>query len=354
MQVFEVGATRSWVALFWTAGLLAATPAAMGDLRKGQVIVGAQNSGNGLGFRVFDSNGQFVEDFSDGTTANPNAGFFDWSGQDFYATTTAGIGGSISNLYRFDGAHPHTPQLALDLDAAGLPGIRAMTRDAAGNLYLGGADSFGGLAWITKLAPDLTVTDAFSVGVAGGINALAVTRDGSLAYNASGGLRVYRHDLVNDVELPALPQPEFVTHLRLLPPYDATAELLAVMNNNSVTLARIRRLDAAGNTLQIYDFPLERYLVGVALTADETSFWALSYTGQSPSAMGSLYRVGITSGLIELGPIPLGMSGPTPMSGVSLAVIEARPKVRQAPPPPPVPVIFPLLPGWIPLVLPRR
>jgi hypothetical protein len=330
--------TRILGALVAMACGLGARTAALGDLEKGQVVVG----GGGPTLRVFDDAGVLLESLSDGSLATHFAGLFDPYRNALYATT---IFSGQNSLIQLDGQHPHAAVPRADLDALGMLNVASMASDRLGNLYLGdGQVLSGSTTFIRKLSPSFALVDTFNVTTfTPGVKSLAVTGDGALAYYALLASSLSRYDLVNRVQLSVLPMPEFAHLVRLLPPYDAGAEMLVGLTNNSSSLARVRRIDAAGNTLQVYDFPGERLLGGIALAPGGQSFWAAS-TNTSTFGPGNLYRVGLTSGLVEVGPISTGAG----FNVNSLAVIDRRAKVRPAAPPPllPIPIPAPLLTGW--------
>ena len=118
--------------------------------------------------------------------------------------------------------------------------------------------------------------------------------------------------------LPVLGVNDYVFDVRVLPPgnYDPVQNTLEG-GMLVATYSRIYRLDQDGNMIQAYEPGTgdaapggtpDFWYLGVIVSADGQSFWSATYT-DGVSKNGYLYKVNIATGMVELGPINLGLDG---------------------------------------------
>jgi len=326
MELCGASRTSCFLAVLCLAPVSWANAAPPGDLQKGQVIVSSYDP---AAFLVYDHDGVFLEsidlssllDLSPYDRASLSASVFDKTAGRIYGLSVAGRFGQYGELFQVDLLHPHAAQTRVDNYDFQLSAATTLARDARGNLYLGNGGEPVDCCYkqvIRKLGLNLAVSDSYVVDIGSSpiwISALDVTADGGTLYYTSFSGPVWRFDTVNRTQLASFVIPETAGQIRLLPPFDGSGLLVAT------SASRIRRLDAAGNTVQSYDLPGES-CGDVELDPTGPSFWVLTRAMAVPHDR-HLYRLALATGAIELGPVNLGS-----VNATQLCTYAPSPKFR--------------------------
>lgn len=324
------GALRSFgcLAVLCAMTLTAAAQPATGGLKKGDVVIGTTDPPT---LRAYHHDGSFIGSIDLSDMLPPFAFYptgiskcvFDSTTGRIYALSFGGRFSTDDEILQVRTRPPFAATHWGNPNDYGLHASWTLVRDAAGNFYMGNAGPKPTTCcpWqqaIVAVAPDGSLHDSFLVEVGDQgweVSILDVTANGdTLYYNTEGFVR--RYDTASRSELPSLVFPESAGDLRLLPPFDGSGLLVSM--RDPVTDARfVRRIDGEGNTIQNYELPGER---GFNLELDPLgpSFWVLTTDDR-------LYRIGLDSGAIEVGPITFGNANPG-----SIAVYAPSTKFRRA------------------------
>ena len=209
---------------------------------------------------------------------------------------------STGQIFRFDTNGTFLGQFARDL---GNP--ESLAFDAAGNLYVARANA----GQVTKLNAEGHPLVTYTLPVENLESSLmiALSANQCTLFYTSGGLRVKRFNVCTNT--PAADFAVLPTGPAAFVALGANAELLAAAT------AVLARVNAAGSTVQFYDNAGENSWFALSLDPVGSSFWAGDFT------TGNIYRFGIETGAIEIGPFPT--CGTFCMFGI--AVLPAPPDV---------------------------
>jgi hypothetical protein len=261
--------------------------------QRGYVFAGV---GQGT-YKVYDNNGNFIEQISSGDTGRNTTGCAFDSSNNLYTTEF-----QSRRMVKYDFNHPHNVLQVIDIGALGGAGTESIVFDAAGNFYVGNADGDRDIKMFNAAG---TFVRTFNV-LTGprGTDWIDLARDQRTMFYTSEGGVVRRYDIVADAQLGDFAslavQPMYA--MRLLPPFDGTGGLIVANTTD------IKRLDGAGAVAQTYDAAGENLWFAMNLDPNGTSFWS----GDLNS--GNFYRFNIASGAIEVGPIASG--GPFELAGL--------------------------------------
>jgi WD40 repeat protein len=155
-----------------------------------------------------------------------------------------------------------------------------------GFVYVGQADCGGD---IMKIDVQGNVVDVFDVAIENyGARWIDLAPDGCTIYYTSAGKNVYRYDVCGGTQLPNF-------NAAPLTETDADGLGLRVMPDGGMIVSAtydIRRLDASGNQVALYDAAGDNGFAAVSLDPDGTSFWSSSYQ------TSSVYKFDIATGQI--------------------------------------------------------
>ena len=271
------------------------SPKVRSDWRKGDLFLGV----GGGKYKVYDDEGIFKEEIDDGFGGFTTQCAFNKDKSELFTLSF-----SSRTVVAFDIESPHDIVQKITTTGGAPEGIAL---DKYGNFYVGSQ----GYDTLLKYNAMGTLLDSFSL--SRNHDHIDLAADQKTLFYANQGDTIYRYDLENESELPnfaTVPSVSGTTQdlakLRLLPPGDGSGGLLVASYSD------IKRLDADGNIIQTYDAPpgnLSRRWYSLILDQDGCSFWA----GDLNNA--ELYRFGIESGEIEVGPIDAGV-GQTRFAGL--------------------------------------
>ena len=208
-----------------------------------------------------------------------------------------GTGFSTSSVPRWSGADPH---VLLQTIPSNSFGPESIVFDADGDFYVGSIG--GGIRRHDGTTGAVTATLA----AARRIDFMDLAVNQTTMFTTDEGRVIHRHDMATDLALPdfaTLPGSGNAFALRLLGPGDGTGGLLVADGLN------VKRLDAAGNVVQVYDVPGEDSWFSLNLDPDGTSFWAGNFD------TANFYRIDIATGAIVTGPINTA-TGPNTLFGI--------------------------------------
>jgi hypothetical protein len=233
---------------------------------------------------------------------------------------------SNTKAYKFSIPDPHSVSQTIDTNAAAPGGdSESIVFDGSGNFLVGNPDFHPGgdltKAVVLQYSPAGTLLNTFTVATENrGSDWVELSADGSTLYYTSEGLHIKTFDLVHnaqgaDLNANIFPG-SFAYALRLLPQSLGGGFLLADQED-------LVRLDSSGNVVQSY-FGAQEESSWFALNLDTngTSFWA------GDGFTGNLYRFGITSGTIEVGPlttVPFNLGNATGLGGICVKTVSLTP-----------------------------
>ena len=203
------------------------------------------------------------------------------------------------NVYKFSIPDPHTVSQTIPAS----PGARSsesMVFDGQGNFFVGHAD---GTHVVDEFSPAGTFVQSFTVAVENrGSDHIELSADGHTLYYTSEGTHVKTFNLVGGTQgadLITLPAGEGAFSLRLLPSSYGTfaGDLLAA---DTTSVERIHISEGVGTIAQTYTIEGSSQLFALSLDTNGTSFWV------GDIATGSFYKINVSSGAIEVGPIATG------------------------------------------------
>ena len=283
------GRTRT-VFMFLAIGLLAAAgPALAVEWEVGDVAVGV----SGGRYQIYDRLGNFKQ------TITTQSGFttgcaFDSDG-DLYTTYF-----SSGNVVVFDGDEPHGILQTIISGANGATTPESVVFAKDGSFYVG---HVGGSQDILKYNAAGVFQQTFNAAVGPvGTDWIDLAANQTTMFHTSEGRQIRRYDLSTSSQLTdwaVLPGSGRAFAFRILPPGDGTGGVLVADEVD------IKRLNSAGAVVQTYDVAGENSWFALNLDASGTSFWSGNY------ATGNFYRINITTGAIEVGPINTGTGGNT-------------------------------------------
>jgi RHS repeat-associated protein len=251
----------------------------------GDVFAG-DNSGN---YQVFANDGTVKETVSTGQGSTPSAGCALDSSGNLWGTTF-----SANKIVEISGVDPHPVLKTIDV-TAGDPSAahpESLSFDGSGNFYVGVAD---GDHQIQKYSSSGTFITTYSVASdQRGSDWTEISSDDRTLFYTSEGTRVLRYDTATNTQLA-----DYATGLpgsaafanRLLPPGDGSGGMLVADSQDVV------RLNSSGQVVQTYTIPGEELLFALNLDPDGQSFWTAGVD------TGNIYKINITTGAIEDGPI---------------------------------------------------
>ena len=201
-----------------------------------------------------------------------------------------------------------------------LGAVESLVFDASGNVYVARDDS----NQVTKLNSQGAIVAAYTVQVENrGSSVIALAPDQCTLFYTSEGAHVKRFNVCANTQLAdfaVLPsQPAYFVAFR------ANGELLAA------DTAVVARVNAAGTTIQTFDSAGEDNWFALAPDPNGSSFWAGDFN------TGDIYKFGINSGLIEIGPFPtcgtscmfgIAVMSPSPATDVALTKNDGRTTVN--------------------------
>jgi hypothetical protein len=263
-------------------GLMPAVPAtaqAPTAWREGDVFVAV---GNGA-YQVYDRHGGLKQLLGSERSGYTTDCGFSPSGKRLYTTNY-----THSKVVVYDGEHQEIVQ-TIDAGETSPKGhSSALVFDATGNFYVGHPD---GNALIHKYNDAGILLDTYEVAVEDrGSNWIDLAADQQTLFYTSEGRRIRRYDAQQRAQLEDFAVLEGEGHaaaLRLLSPGDGSGGLLVADG------AQIKRLNARGDVVQVYDDKGRDSWFALNLDANGTSFWA------ADSATDMIYRFHIGTGQIE-------------------------------------------------------
>jgi DNA-binding beta-propeller fold protein YncE len=259
------------------------------DWAVGDVFVGVSNGT----YMVFSNAGVFKEQISQAMGGFTTGCAFDPLLTKLYTTNF-----SNTKVVVFNDAHPHTIAQVIDTNLVSPGGhSESVVFDALGNFYVGHPD---GNDLIHKYDATGILITTYSVSVDyRGTDWIDLSADQATLFYTSEGRAVQRFDTSTNTQLAhfaVLAGAGNAYALRLLPPGDGSGGLLVADGYN------VKRLDGAGNVVQIYDVPGEDSWFALNLDPNGTAFWSGNFN------TSRFYRFNIATGLVEVGPIETGTS----------------------------------------------
>ena len=201
-----------------------------------------------------------------------------------------------ADVYKFSIPDPHTVAQTI-FSSEGALSSESMVFDGQGNFFVGHAD---GTHVVDKFSPAGALLQSYTVAVDDrGSDHIELSADGNTLYYTSEGVHVKSFNLASGTQGPdliTLPQDAF--SIRLLPSsYGDFAGNLLVADTGSVL--RISFSDGA-YIAQTYTIPNTSVLFALSLDTNGTSFWV------GDLSTGNFYRVNVSTGAVEVGPIATG------------------------------------------------
>jgi hypothetical protein len=199
-------------------------------------------------------------------------------------------------------ARPHTRDLQVLTGGANIPEdlfAEDVDLDVSEGLYVGhaaGGDPIG--TEVHKYDAGGTLVGEYPIQVeARGSDFIDLASDGCTLFYTSEGRLIKRYDVCADNQLAdfgQLPGDGTAFEVLLLPPGDGSRGLLVVDSDD------VKRLDGAAKLVQLYDVADADSWFEAALSPTGSSFWAADKDTRR------LYRFGVESGEVEVGPMALG------------------------------------------------
>jgi hypothetical protein len=201
-----------------------------------------------------------------------------------------------ADVYKFSIPDPHTVAQTI-FSSEGALSSESMVFDGQGNFFVGHAD---GTHVVDKFNLAGALLQSYTVAVDDrGSDHIELSADGNTLYYTSEGVHVKSFNLVSGTQGPdliTLPQDAF--SIRLLPSsYGDFAGNLLVADTGSVL--RISFSDGA-YIARTYTIPNTSVLFALSLDTNGTSFWV------GDLSTGNFYRVNVSTGAVEVGPIATG------------------------------------------------
>ncbi len=285
------------------------------EWKVGDVIVAV---GNGQ-YMVFANDGTFKETISQGISG-ATAGCAFNSLFDLYTTN---FGNTKVVIFNGTGT-THSPGTPITVGGPSFSAhAESIVFDAAGNFYVGFADSVSGGIIITgggKVekynAGGGFVTSFAPVTESRGSDWIDLSTDQKTLFYTSEGRLVKKFSAsacqLADFTATALPgtKPQAFA-IRLLPQFDSTTGFTFVDGSGGLLVADstvIRQLDSAGVTVQTYTATGIKTWIAVALDPNGTSFWG---GGVTSGGVLEVVRFNIGTGAIEVGPVSTGVKPPS-------------------------------------------
>lgn len=205
---------------------------------------------------------------------------------------------SNANVYKFSIPGLHTVMRTIHASKGAL-GSESIVFDGQGNFFVGHAD---GTHVVDKFDPTGAFLESFAVAVENrGSDWIELSPDGNTLYYTSEGLLIKTFDLSTNTQ-----GPDFFNEIeggplytvKILPPSfgDFAGDFLVA---NTSSILRLHVGDGV-NIAQTYTVNGAVALFALGLDINGTSFWA------GDLGTGNLYRINVSSGLIEFGPIATG------------------------------------------------
>jgi hypothetical protein len=201
-----------------------------------------------------------------------------------------------ADVYKFSIPDPHTVAQTI-FSSEGALSSESMVFDGQGNFFVGHAD---GTHLVDKFSPAGALLQSYTVAVDNrGSDHIELSADGNTLYYTSEGVHVKSFNLASGTQGPdliTLPQEAF--SIRLLPSsYGDFAGNLLVADTGSVL--RISFSDGV-YIAHTYTIPNTSVLFALSLDTNGTSFWV------GDLGTGNFYRVNVSTGAVEVGPIATG------------------------------------------------
>ena len=211
---------------------------------------------------------------------------------------------SNTKVYKFSIPDPHSVSQTIDTNAAAPGGhSESLVFDGSGNFFVGNPDFHPnvGQAVVLKYSPAGTLLNTFTVATGDrGADWLELSADGNTLYYTSEGTSIKTFNLSTNTQ-----GSDFFTEesgalftVRILPPSfgDFAGDFLVANTANVLRLHVSERVTVA----QTYTIDGATSLFALGLDTNGTSFWV------GDIGTGNLYRINVSSGAIEFGPIPTG------------------------------------------------
>jgi streptogramin lyase len=206
---------------------------------------------------------------------------------------------SNGNVYKFPTADPHTVLQTIP-GSAGALSPESIVFDGLGNFFVGHAD---GTHVVDKFSPTGVFQQSFTVATEDrGSDWIELSPDGTTLYYTSEGTSVKTFNLSTNTQ-----GPDFYTEgegngtfftVRVLPPsFGNFAGDVLVANTGNIL--RLHAGDGV-NVAQTYTIDGAQFLFALALDTNGSSFWA------GDLLTGNIYRINVSSGVVEYGPIATG------------------------------------------------